>query len=304
MHKFAGIYTPLATPFAADGSLDTRALGRNVEKYLKSPLTGLVVLGSNGEAPQLDDDEADLAIKAVRGALPKDRPLLAGTGRESTVATIDATQRAAGLGVDAVLVRTPSFYKGQMTTDAFVRHFEMVADRSPVPVLLYNVTIYTGVNLLPEAVGILSRHPNIVGIKETNSDMVQFGEYLAKAEEGFTVLAGSGATYYSALALGAHGAILAVGGVAPKLCLDIFTAVREGRFADAKAMHQRLAPLSKLVGAQYGVPGLKAALDLCGFDGGHPRPPLQPAPQSAIDAIRSALAELDLLSPAAQGTRS
>src|SRR5688572_20834029 len=209
MHKFAGIYTPLATPFAADGSLDSRALARNVAKYLASPLTGLVVLGSNGEAPQLDEDEADLAIKTVRNAMPKDRPLLAGTGRESTAATIAATKRAADLGADAVLVRTPSFYKGQMTSDAFVRHYTAVADHSPVPVLLYNVTMYTGVNLLADAVGILSRHPNIVGIKETNSDMVQFGEYLARAEEGFTVLAGSGATYYSALALGAHGAILA-----------------------------------------------------------------------------------------------
>ena len=178
MHRFAGIYTPLATPFAADGSLDARALARNVEKYLRSPLTGLVVLGSNGEAPQLEEHEADLAIKSVRDAMPKDRPLLAGTGRESTAATISATERAAKIGVDAVLVRTPSFYKGQMTTDAFVKHYTQVADRSPVPVLLYNVTMYTGVNLLPEAVGILSQHPNIVGIKETNSDMVQFGEYL------------------------------------------------------------------------------------------------------------------------------
>ena len=294
MPAFAGIYTPLATPFAHDGSLDTRALTRNVEKYLASPLTGLVVLGSNGEAAQLDDQEADLAIKTVRDAMPKHRPLLAGTGRESTAATIAATRRAADLGVDAVLVRTPSFYKGQMTTDAFVKHYTQVADQSPVPVLLYNVTMYTGVNLLPDAVGVLSRHPNIVGVKETNSDMVQFGEYLAKAEEGFTVLAGSGATYYSALALGAHGAILAVGGVAPKLCTDIFNAVREGRFDDAKAMHRRLAPLSKLVGAQYGVPGLKAAITLCGFEGGHLRPPLQPVPPAAIDTIRAALTELNL----------
>jgi 4-hydroxy-2-oxoglutarate aldolase len=303
MHKFAGIYTPLATPFAADGSLDTGALARNVDKYLKSPLTGLVVLGSNGEAPQLDEVEADLAIETVRDAMPRNRPLLAGTGRESTAATIAATKRAADLGVDAVLVRTPSFYKGQMTTDAFVRHYTAVADRSPVPVLLYNVTMYTGVNLLPEAVGILSRHPNIVGIKETNSDMVQFGDYLARAEEGFTVLAGAGATYYSALALGAHGAILAVGGVAPNLCADIFNAVREGRFDDAKVLHRRLAPLSNLVGPQYGVPGLKAALTLCGLEGGHPRPPLQPVPAAAIDGIRAALAELNLLSPTAQKTR-
>jgi 4-hydroxy-2-oxoglutarate aldolase len=297
MHAFAGLYTPLATPFADDGSLDAGALTRNVERYLQTPLTGLVVLGSNGEAPQLEEHEADLAIRTVRAAMPKNRPLLAGTGRESTAATIAATKRAADLGADAVLVRTPSFYKGQMTTDAFVRHYTQVADRSPVPVLLYNVTMYTGVNLLPDAVAALSRHPNIVGIKETNSDMVQFGEYLSRSREGFTVLAGSGATYYSALALGAHGAILAVGGVAPKLCSDIFTAVRDGRFDEARALHRTLAPLSKLLGATYGVPGLKAALTLCGYDGGHPRPPLQPVPPAAIDAIRAALAELNLLNP-------
>ena len=221
-----------------------------------------MVLGSNGEAPQLEEDEADLAIKTVREAMPKDRPLLAGTGRESTAATIAATKRAAALGVDAVLVRTPSFYKGQMTTDAFVRHYTQVADRSPVPVLLYNVTIYTGVNLLPEAVGILSRHPNIVGIKETNSDMVQFGEYLARAEEGFTVLAGSGATYYSALALGAHGAILAVAGVAPQFVRRHFQRRSRRPPRRGAAMQRRLAPLSKLVGATYGVPGLKAAITL------------------------------------------
>ena len=294
MHRFAGIYTPLATPFAADGSLDVRGLARNVEKYLRSPLTGLVVLGSNGEAPQLEEHEADLAIKTVRDAMPKDRPLLAGTGRESTAATIAATERAARLGVDAVLVRTPSFYKGQMTTDAFVKHYTAVADRSPVPVLLYNVTMYTGVNLLPEAIGILSKHPNIVGIKETNSEMVQFGEYLARAADGFTVLAGSGATYFSALMLGAHGAILAVAGVAPDLCVKIFSAVREGRIDEARKMNRQLAPLSRLVGATYGVPGLKAALTLLGFDGGLPRPPLQPVGQPAIDVIREQLRELGL----------
>jgi 4-hydroxy-2-oxoglutarate aldolase len=294
MQPFAGIYTPLATPFSADGALDDRALARNVEKYLRSPLTGLVVLGSNGEAPQLEEHEADLAIKTVRDAMPKHRPLLAGTGRESTAATIAATERAAQLGVDAVLVRTPSFYKGQMTTAAFVKHYTQVADHSPVPVLLYNVTMYTGVNLLPEAVGILSQHPNIVGIKETNSDMVQFGEYLARAADGFTVLAGSGATYFSSLMLGAHGAILAVAGVAPDLCVNIFTAVRDGRIDDARAMHRQLAPLSKLVGATHGVPGLKAALTLLGLDGGLPRPPLEPVGQPAVDIIREQLRETGL----------
>lgn len=298
MHPFAGVYTPLATPFAADGSLDERGLAANVERYLRTPLTGLVVLGSNGEAPQLDDAEADRAIAVVRAAMPKDRPLLAGTGRESTVATVAATKRAADLGADAVLVRTPAFYKGQMTTEAFVRHYTEVADRSPVPVLLYNVTIYTGVNLLPDAIAALSTHPNIVGIKETNSDMVQFGEYLARAQDGFTVLAGSGATYYSALAIGAHGAILAVGGVAPDLCMNMFTAASQGRFADALAMQRQLAPLARLVGTAHGVPGLKAALDLLGFTGGAPRPPLLPAGPAAVAAIREQLVSLKLMEAA------
>ena len=298
MHPFAGVYTPLATPFTADGSLDERGLTANVERYLQTPLTGLVVLGSNGEAPQLDDAEADRAIAVVRAAMPRGRPLLAGTGRESTRATIAATRRAADLGADAVLVRTPAFYKGQMTTEAFVRHYTQVADRSPVPVLLYNVTIYTGVNLLPDAIAALSAHPNIVGIKETNSDMVQFGEYLSRAQEEFTVLAGSGATYYSALALGAHGAILAVGGVAPDLCMNIFKAAADGRFAEARAMQRTLAPLARLVGTAHGVPGLKAALDLLGFVGGAPRPPLLPAGAAAIDAIREQLTALNLLEAA------
>ena len=302
MHPFAGVYTPLATPFAADGSLDERGLTANVERYLRSPLTGLVVLGSNGEAPQLDDAEADRAIAVVRAAMPKDRPLLAGTGRESTSATIAATRRAADLGVDAALVRTPAFYKGQMTTDAFIRHYTQVADQSPVPVLLYNVTIYTGVNLLPDAIAALSTHPNIVGIKETNSDMVQFGEYLSRAQAGFTVLAGSGATYYSALALGAHGAVLAVGGVAPDLCMNMFKAAADGRLAEARAMQRQLAPLARLVGTAHGVPGLKAALDMLGFAGGAPRSPLMPAGAAAIADIREQLIALNLLesTPAAR----
>jgi 4-hydroxy-2-oxoglutarate aldolase len=229
MHRFAGIYTPLATPFAADGSLDARGLARNVEKYLRSPLTGLVVLGSNGEAPQLEEHEADLAIKTVREAMPKDRPLLAGTGRESTAATIAATERAARLGVDAVLVRTPSFYKGQMTTDAFVKHYTQVADRSPVPVLLYNVTIYTGVNLLPEAIGILSKHPNIVGIKESGSDIGLISEYVERTPDDFTVLAGSATTFFHALCAGCDGAVLALAALLPETCLRLQVLVRDNR---------------------------------------------------------------------------
>ncbi len=155
------------------------------------------------------------------------RPLIAGTGRESTRATIAATRRAAAAGVDAVLVRTPSFFKPQMTTDAFVRHFTEVADASPVPVLLYNVTLYTGVNLLPDAVERLAVHPNIVGIKESGSDIGQIAEYVARTPDDFTVLAGSATTLVHALCAGCDGAILALASLAPAECVSLAMLVRE-----------------------------------------------------------------------------
>ena len=139
MKPFSGVFTPIITPFRGDGTIDEAGMRSNVARWMTMPLTGLVVLGSNGEAPQLEDAEADWVIEIVRGEVPVDRPLIAGTGRESTKATIAATQRAAAAGVDAVLVRTPSFFKSQMTTEVFVRHYSEVADASPVPVLLYNV---------------------------------------------------------------------------------------------------------------------------------------------------------------------
>jgi 4-hydroxy-2-oxoglutarate aldolase len=295
MKRFAGIYTPIATPFRDDGSVDARALAANVQRWMTTPLTGLVVLGSNGEASSLDDDEADRVVDVVRAGVPSSRPLIAGTGRESTRATIDATRRAAAAGVDAVLVRTPSFFKPQMTTDAFVRHFTEVADASPVPVLLYNVTLYTGVNLLPDAVERLAVHPNIIGIKESGSDIGQIAEYVARTPDDFTVLAGSATTLVHALCAGCDGAILALASLVPVECLSMLVFVDEKRLDEANALQRRVMPLARSVGSTYGVPGLKAALELMGYTGGAPRPPLRPVSSEVVDIIRR---QIDALAPA------
>jgi 4-hydroxy-2-oxoglutarate aldolase len=294
-HRFAGIYTPVVTPFTASGEIDARGLVRNVQRYLDSPLTGIVVLGSNGEAAQLDDNEADHAITLVREVVPRDRPLLVGTGRESTRATIAASRRAAALGADAVMARTPSFYKPQMTSDAFIRHYSEVADASPVPVLLYNVTVYTGVNLLPDAVEALSQHPNIAGIKESGNDMLQIGDYLTRTTDGFTVLAGAAPTLFSAAALGVHGAVLALAGIVPERCVQLFEHVRAGEIEQARALQRTLLPLARSIGPVHGVPGLKAALDLMGMAGGVPRPPLRPVAPAVVDTLRAQLSALGLL---------
>jgi 4-hydroxy-2-oxoglutarate aldolase len=302
-HRFAGIYTPIVTPFTPAGEFDERGMIRNVDRYLASPLTGLVVLGSNGEAAQLDDEEADRVIGTVRARVPKDRPLLVGTGRESTRATIGACRRAAALDADAVMARTPSFYKPQMTSDAFIRHYTEVADASPAPVLLYNVTMYTGVNLAADAVEQLSEHPNIVGLKDSGNDMLQIGDYLARAKPGFTVLAGAAPTLFTSAVLGVHGAVLALAGIVPELCVELFEHVREGRVEQARALQQRLLPVARSIGPIYGVPGLKAALDLFGLAGGVPRPPLRAVQAPVVDVLRRQLAALGVLDEARAASR-
>lgn len=292
MTRFAGIFTPIVTPFRTDDTIDEGALQRNVLRWMQTPLTGLVVLGSNGEAAQLDDDEADRVVDIVRQHVPRDRPLIAGTGRESTKATIAATARAAAAGVDAVLVRTPSFFKSQMTTDVFVRHYTEVADASRVPVLLYNVSMFTGVSISADAVERLAAHPNIAGIKESGSDIGLIAEFVNRTPPDFTVLAGSATTFFHASCAGCNGAILALASLLPGACVTLRRLVGENRIDEARALQQRIVPLARSVGSTYGVPGLKAALDLMGYSGGVPRPPLRPAPRQVVDTIAGQLAEL------------
>ena len=286
----AGVFAPVPTPFDERDEVDTARLARAFARWVQTPLTGFVVLGSNGEAAFLDERESDRVITAARAAVPRGRPLIAGTGRESTRATISATCRAAALGVDAVLVRTPGFFKSQMTSDLFVRHYTAVADASPVPVLLYNFTAVTGVTLMPDAVTILSSHPNIIGMKESGGDVARMAELVAAAPPPFTLLAGSSTTFYSLMQAGAAGGVLALSAILPAACSRLFELSRSGDDAAARALQEQLVPLSQLVGAKYGVAGLKAALNFSGYDVGVPRSPLAPASESACRAIKDALA--------------
>ena len=288
---FAAVFPPMSTPFAS-GEVDTQAIRQNVERWMRTGVGGVVALGSNGEAPLLDENESDQVIGAARERVPRGRMLIAGTGRESTRATIDASRRAAGLGADAVLVRTPSYFKGQMTPDAFVRHYTAVADACPVPVLLYNYPGVTGVNLTPATVQRLASHPNIAGIKETGSDAAQVAAYVDQAGARFAVIAGSAPTFYVSLCLGAAGGVLAAACVVPELCVELFGHASAGRHEEARRLQAELTPIANLVTSAHGVPGLKAAMDLAGYKGGEPREPLAAASKEAVDQIRNELARL------------
>jgi 4-hydroxy-2-oxoglutarate aldolase len=295
MKPFAGVYTPIVTPFRRDDTVDEAGLRDNVKRWMSSMLSGIVVLGSNGEAPQLSDDEADRVVAVAREEVPAGRPFIAGTGRESTRATIAATVRAARAGADAALVRTPAFFKSQMTGDVFVQHYTAVADASPIPVLLYNVTMFTGVNLPVDAVATLAAHPNIVGMKESGSDLAQIADYVSRTPDDFTVLAGSAATYFHALCAGCDGGILALASIFPDECVWLQELVRDNRLDEARTLQRRLTPIARTIGTAHGVPALKAALDLLGYTGGPPRPPLRVAPAQVVDTLRSQLESLNAL---------
>jgi 4-hydroxy-2-oxoglutarate aldolase len=295
MKPFAGVYTPIVTPFRDDDTVDEAAHRANVQRWMHSTLTGLVILGSNGEAAQLDDDEADRVVAVARAEVPRDRPFIVGTGRESTRATIAATRRAAREGADAVLVRTPGFFKTQMTSEAFTRHYTAVAEASPVPVLLYNVTMFTGVNLAADAVAGLAAHPNIVGIKESGSDLAQIADFVARTPDDFTVLAGSATTYFHALCAGCDGGILALASLFPDECVQLLALVQAHQIDEARALQRRLTPIARTIGTAHGVPALKAALDLLGYAGGPPRPPLPRAPAAIVETLRSQLEALGAL---------
>ena len=195
-----GVFPPIPTPFSSD-TVDAVAMGRNVDRWMQTGIRGVVVLGSNGEAPFLNEFESDAAVAAAREHVPSGRLCIAGVGRESTIETIRATMRAADLGVDAVLARTPSFFKSLLTPHAFIAHYTAVADASPVPVLLYNFTAVTGLTLPVEVVSILATHPNIVGMKESGSDLKYVSALINSTPDEFVVLAGSAPVFYPSLSL-------------------------------------------------------------------------------------------------------
>ena len=287
----AGIYPPIATPFKDDG-IDYAGLAQNVRRWMGTGLRGLLALGSNGEAAFVDEDEAERIVATVREGVPRDRVLLAGTGRQSTRATIAATKRAAQAGADAVLVLTPFYFKAQMTPDALSDHYRAVADASPVPVLLYNFTNVTGLNLTPDTVAALSAHPNIVGLKDSNGDIGQVAGVVARVPAGFAVLVGSASTLHPAMVAGASGGIVAVANVVPEVCVQLYELVRAGKHDEARVLQRRLTPFANAVTAGFGIAGLKVALEIAGYVGGGVRRPLRPAQPEARETLQRLYEEL------------
>lgn len=290
-----GIFPPVPTPFNESGEVALDKLASNLGKLAVTALTGFVILGSNGEYVYLDDAEKFAMFETARKAIPADRLFLAGTGAESTRVALRLTLAAAEAGADAVLINTPSYYKPAMTHAALVKHYTTLAEASSIPVILYNMPAYTGLDLTAETVLELAEHPNIIGLKESSANVVKIGEIMsavARRKLDFTVLAGSASFLQPALAVGATGGILASANVAPELCLKIYAATT-GFDASASALQHSLLPLNASVTTRFGVAGLKYAMSQVGLYGGPVRPPLLSATAAAQRDIDQILSQLD-----------
>lgn len=282
-----GIFPPIATPFI-NGKVAFDKLASNIAKWNRTGLRGFVVLGSNGEYVYLSEEEKRTVVDTVVQSAAKDMLVIAGTGCESTSETLKLTEDCARLGAHAALVVTPHYYVGRMGEAALIKHFSELADHSPIPILLYNVPKFTHINMSADFVARLSRHTNIAGLKDSSGNVIQLQEILNGVAEDFSVLVGTAGVLFSGLTIGCIGAICALANVAPEACVKIFSLVKAGDMDAARELQLKMIPVNQAVTAIYGVPGLKAAMDMCGYFGGDPRPPLLPSSaqeRSEIEAI-------------------
>lgn len=292
-----GIIPPMITPFTESGDADFGAHVRNLARWNKEALGGYLVLGSNSETPYLTEAEKLKLVELTVEHAAAGRLILAGTGLESTRETIRLTNLAAGAGAHAALVLTPSFYGGQMTDEALVRHFVDVADASRIPVLIYSVPAYTHLAISVNAVRILSSHPNIAGMKDSSGDVPRLASLKSVVPPAFHLIVGTASALYPALALGVTSGILALANFAGSACAAVQSAFAAGNHDEARALYLALLPVNAAVTATYGVAGLKYAATLAGFEGGHVRRPLVPLAAAPQEHIKQLLMTAGLLSP-------
>lgn len=292
-----GIFSPIPTPFDSEDEIAQSALVKNLTHWNQFALRGYVVLGSNGELVLLDEQERLQVLKAARSAIPAGKILIAGTGCQATRQTIVLTKKAAAIGADAALVLTPSYYRGQMTPQALIQHFHAVADASPIPVIIYNMPACTGIDLAAETVAAMAKHPNIIGIKDSSGNIVKIGEIKRLVGSDFQLLAGSASFLLPALSVGAVGGILALANIAPGECLAIYQHFLNGELEEARALQVRMIPVNTAVTRSFGVPALKAAMDMLDLYGGPVRAPLSPLSESTKRELRDILVQGGILPP-------
>jgi 4-hydroxy-2-oxoglutarate aldolase len=284
-----GILPPIPTPFKDDESIDFEHLKSNFEHWNEWPLAGYVVGGSNGEAVALSIQERLELVAAARESIPAGKLLIAGAGLESTHGSVSLAKQMGEAGADAVIVVTPSYYGPRLDEAAFVSHYSQVADESPLPVVLYNVPVYTNLDLPVSVVVRMAEHPKVIGIKESGGSVVKIAAMVDQTPDEFQILAGSAGFLLPAMAVGAVGCVPATGCIAAPRIKQLMEAFAQDDLETARDLQAALIEPNAAVTSRFGVAGLKAAMDRIGLYGGPVRSPLQPLTSEEMAQLESVL---------------
>ncbi|MDO4272217.1 MAG: dihydrodipicolinate synthase family protein [Eubacteriales bacterium] len=279
MRKLEGIIIPCITPFDEEGILRLDWLKSNFQKWNTTEISGYMVLGSNGEFRSLSDDEAFHVIQTVSALVPHEKTLIAGVGRESLYHTVRFIKRLEEekVSVDYISVLTPCYFKKLMSDEALIDYYKRIADESPYPVLLYCAPGFANdLRISAKALEVLAEHPNIAGIKDTSADMMDTYMAAVGKREDFQVFAGSLNNILTCLKKGGKGGIISVANYFPRTCAEFYRIFREEGQAQGEAYLDKLKVLAKETGAKAGVAGVKALMNLMGYQAGVPRRPVLP----------------------------
>ena len=285
--RLSGVFAPLTTPFDDQGNILLEKMASNIQRLNGSRLRGYLVLGTNGEFRSLSISEQMEGLKTVVKTASPDKVIMAGTGAESTKLSIDLCHQAAEIGAHYGSLITPFFFAKKMSDSALINHFIQVAEKSPVPVLLYNNPGVTGITMSTTVVKEVSSHPGIVGMKDSSPG--NLSAYILNAEPGFYLLAGSANFFFTALLMGAVGGVLSLADAFPEPCFKLYELGAVGKLEEGRELQFYLMKINQLVSGKFGVAGVKAAMDFAGFYGGPTRAPLAPLTADEKKKLRGEL---------------
>jgi 4-hydroxy-tetrahydrodipicolinate synthase len=289
---FKGAFTALVTPFR-DGNIDADALRAHVDRQIAGGIDGLVPCGTTGEASTLSHDEHVEVVRIVVEHSAGRVPVIAGSGSNSTSEAMELTRRVKDVGADGALMITP--YYNKPTQAGLVAHFTAVANEVDIPIILYNVPSRTGINMLPETVGILSAVPNIVGLKDATADLNQASYARKMVPEDFIILSGEDSIVYPLLAVGGNGVISVVSNIAPGDMAELCSRFHSGDTRGAAELHHKLLPLCDAMFVETNPIPVKGALSMMGQIRNELRLPLVPLTEDGAVKVREAITEYGLL---------
>lgn len=290
--KLSGIAAPITTPFV-NGEVAYDRLTSNMQQYGKTALAGFFALGSNGESMFLTEPEKLKVLEVVLQEKADHQIVMAGAGYESTRQTISFSKQVAEMGADFVSILTPSYFKKRLTDEAMIGYYTEVAEAVTVPVVAYNAPGFTGMTLTPKVVEVISRHPNVIGMKDTSKG--NMSSYLSVAGDDFDILSGTVSTLFESMLLGAMGGVVSLANAFPAPCCELYEACQALDLDQARQLHYMLIKLNKSVSGSFGVAGVKYAAEVAGYHGGDPRKPLLPITEAGKDFIMKAIEEAGVM---------